>query len=162
MRQNDSGKDGGAQEAKKLAKEQAIRLLARREHSRTELQHKLTVRGHAAEVVETTLAELAADGLQSDARFVESYVRSGLERGHGEQKIRADLHERGIDDHLTAAGLDLSDEQWRCQAAKAERKRFSPNPPKDSTDEAKRLRFLASRGFPLEIARAVVASAYRE
>ena len=85
----------------------------RREHSRTELQRKLAARGHAAEVIEATLAELAAHGLQSDARFIESYVRSALARGHGERKIRAGLRERGIDCHLLPAGLDLSGVQWR-------------------------------------------------
>ena len=162
MRQSNSGKGGGAQEAKELAKEQAIRLLARREHSRTELQRKLDARGHAAEVVEATLAELAADGMQSDARFVESYVRSALERGHGEQKVRAGLRERGIDDHLAAADLGLDDAQWCCRATEVVRKRFGPTPPRDSADKAKRLRFLASRGFPPEIANTVVAGMHMQ
>ena len=151
------GKAGGAQEAQELAKEQAIRLLARREHSRTELQRKLAARGHAAEVVEATLAELAAHGLQSDARFIESYVRSALARGHGERKIRAGLRERGIDCHLLPAGLDLSGAQWRCRAAKAMCKRFGQTQPRDRADEAKRLRFLVNRGFPYEVANAAVS-----
>ena len=154
MRQSNAGKSDSAQEAKELAKKQAIRLLARREHSCIELQRKLDARGHAAEAVQAALAELAADSLQSDARFVESYVRSALERGYGEHKIRAGLRERGVDDHLAAAHLSLSDVQWRCRAAQAMRKRFGATPPRDCADAARRLRFLASRGFPHEIARA--------
>ena len=151
MKRSNAAKANGAQEAEKLAKEQAIRLLARREHSRLELRRKLEGRGHADEAVEAALAELAADGLQSDARFVESYVRSALERGYGEHKIRAALRERGVD---ATANLGLSDAQWRCLAAKALCKRFGATPPRDRADAAKRLRFLASRGFPYEIASA--------
>lgn len=140
------------------AKEQAIRLLARREHSRLELQGKLAARGHTTEVVDTTLAQLAADGLQSDARFVEGYVRSALERGHGERKIRADLQARGVGDQLASASLALSDADWRCRAAQAVCKRFGPNPSSDLANQARQLRFLLRRGFPPEISHAVVAA----
>ena len=147
------------QEAKKPAKEQAIRLLARREHSRLELRRKLSARGHAAEVIDAALSELAADGLQSDARFVEGYIRSALARGHGERKIRADLQQRGIEAQLASAGLDVSNAEWRRRAEQAMRKRFGPAPPSDPTNQAKHLRFLAYRGFPEEIAHAAIASA---
>ena len=140
------------QEAKKLAKERAIRLLARREHSRLELQRKLAARGHAAEIIDMALAELTADGLQSDARFVESYVRSALDRGQGERKIRTDLQSRGIGDQLASASLDLGDADWRCRAAQAMCKRFGPDPSSDPADQAKQLRFLLRRGFSPEIA----------
>ena len=57
----------------------AIRLLARREYGRAELAARLRGRGVAADVVERTLDELAAQGYLSDARFAEALVagRSG-------------------------------------------------------------------------------------
>lgn len=156
--QDNQGKNGGAQEAQQLAKEQAIRLLARREHSRAELRRKLAARGHAAEAVEAALAELATADLQSDARFVECYVRSAVARGYGEGKVRAGLCARGIDERALASGLDLSEAQWRCRAATAVCKRFGPMPPDSIAEENKRLRFLAGRGFSPTIAKAVVAA----
>ena len=77
---------------------QAVRLLARREHSQVELARKLEAKGHDSDVAKQVVTELACQGLQSDRRFVEAFVRSRLGRGQGERKIRADLYARGIDD----------------------------------------------------------------
>ncbi|MDX1626605.1 MAG: RecX family transcriptional regulator, partial [Wenzhouxiangellaceae bacterium] len=49
-------------------RESAIRLLARREHSRRELDRKLRQRGWDGEDVEIVLDELDEAGLQSDRR----------------------------------------------------------------------------------------------
>jgi len=52
----------------------AISLLGRREHSRAELLRKLTQRGGQKGVLEAVLDELEAEGLLSEARFVEAFV----------------------------------------------------------------------------------------
>lgn len=52
-------------------KQRAIDLLARGEHTRAELLDKLQGRGKAGVVVAGILDELAAQGLQSDARLTE-------------------------------------------------------------------------------------------
>ena len=155
------GKNGGAEEDRdKLAdaaKEQAIRLLARRDHSRLELQRKLALRGYPADVIEATIARLADQGLQSDQRFAENFVRSALNRGHGERKIRAGLQSHGIDDSSIAASLNMDDEQWLRLATEAARKRFGESPPKDDIELAKRGRFLTNRGFPCGLALRAIA-----
>ena len=129
----------------------AIRLLAGREHSRFELRRKLLARRHAAADIDRVLDALAADGLQSDDRFAESYVRSCLGRGQGPLKIRASLKQRGIDDDLAAAAVDLDDGDWRALAEAARGKRFGSAPPEDRRQWAKQARFLAGRGFPSDI-----------
>lgn len=154
------GKNGGTEEDREdreletdrekladAAKEQAIRLLARRDHSRLELQRKLALRGYPADIVEATVAHLANQGLQSDQRFAESFVRSALNRGHGERKIRAGLRPHGIDDRSITALQDMDDEQWLRLANKAAHKRFGESPPKNNAELAKRGRFLVNRGF---------------
>lgn len=153
------GKNGGAEEGREedrwqdreklanAAKEQAIRLLARRDHSRLELQAKLSQRGYPADIVEATIARLADQGLQSDQRFAESFVRSALNRGHGERKIRAGLRPHGIDDRSITTLQDMDDEQWLRLATKAAHKRFGESPPKNNAELAKRGRFLVNRGF---------------
>lgn len=140
-----------------IAKEQALRLLARRDHSRVELRRKLTARGNPDALVEATLAWLVDSGLQSDQRFAESFVRSALNRGHGERKIRASLRTHGISDTLAATFLRLDDEQWSGLAIKAARKRFGETPPKDALELGKRVRFLVNRGFPSDLALRVLA-----
>jgi len=73
----------------------AMDYLARREHSEQELTRKLTVRGFGEVLIETALAELVTDGLQSDARFAEAFVNSRFQwqrvRDVREKKFGADL-----------------------------------------------------------------------
>ena len=141
---------GSADDGRRAAREAAIRLLARREHARIELQRKLTGRGHSPELAESVIADLAAAGLQSDERFAEVFVRSAVDRGHGPLKIIAGLRERGVDGDAVLAGL--GDDEWRDRASMAVDKRFGQEAPRDRADWAKRARFLASRGFPSGIA----------
>ena len=157
-----TGKDGGSEEAKEEiatqeARAHATRLLARREHSRRELRAKLAARGHEVHAIDAALAELASRGLQSDARFVEGFVRSALARGQGELKIRAGLRQRGVDDGLALPHLALDDEQWGECAARALRKRFAV-PPSDCAERARQARFLAGRGFPSAVALRAIAA----
>lgn len=166
MGAQNTGKDGGSEEEQgeiatlvASARAQAIRLLARRDHSRKELCAKLRARGHAMPAIDTAVAELADAGLQSDSRFVEGFVRSALARGQGEIKIRAALRQRGIDDDMATPHLELDDAQWRELAAAALAKRFGTALAEDRAKLAQRLRFLAQRGFPFEVAMRTVAQA---
>ena len=58
------------------ARYSAMNLLARREHSYVELERKLKQRGFADSVIEQALQRLQEQGLQSDQRFVESFIRA--------------------------------------------------------------------------------------
>ena len=143
--------DGSAAaDAKSLARAQAIRLLARREHSRRELCGKLTRRGHALEVAEIVVDELAEQGLQSEARFVEVFVRTALARGQGPLKIRAGLRARGVDGGLAEGALDSATD-WDALARAALSKRFGEGPAQGRSEWGRRARFLAGRGFPSDV-----------
>lgn len=127
-------------------REQCIRLLARREHSRQELRAKLTQRDYDRDVSDRVLDELAAERLLSDERFTEQFVRQRLEAGYGPVKIRADLAERGIAGDLAAPQLDLGDDEWRERCHAAWERRFGAAP-RDRQEWGKQARFLANRGF---------------
>ena len=143
--------DGSASaEAQRSTREHAIRLLARREHSRREICGKLAGRGHAPEVVEIVVDALVEQGLQSDARFVEMFVRSGLARRHGPLKIRAGLRARGVDNELVEAALG-SVADWVSVARQALRKRFGEEPARGRSEWGRRARFLAGRGFSSDV-----------
>lgn len=127
----------------------AVRLLARREHTRAELARKLAPHG-STEDIDTVLNTLAASGLQSDARFAESYVRSQAAR-LGAARLRQTLRTKGvagdlIDTHVT----DLPDETER--ARNVWQKKFG-TPPADAREWAKQARFLQGRGFSSEVIR---------
>ena len=135
----------------------AVRLLARREHSRRELERKLGQRGHPRDLIEDVVDGLANAGMQSDERFAESFVRSAVARGQGPLKLRARLRECGVEDTLASAAID-GDFDWRALASAAVAKRFGPAPPVNRADWAKRARFLASRGFSSDIAASAIGS----
>ncbi len=132
-------------------RQQAIRLLARREHTRVELARKLAGLG-TPEEIEAVLADMEASQLQSDNRTAESYLRSNASR-LGTSRLRHTLKTRGvapemIEQQLTQA--ELPDEIERARAAWS--RKFSAAPA-DVKEWARQARFLQSRGFAGDIVR---------
>ena len=122
-----------------------MRWLATREHSRVELVHNLQKKGFDPAVIQQTLEELAEEGLQSDARFVEVFVRSRYGKGHGAELIRHELHQHGI--HGEETNQCLSSYDWDGLLAKVHHKKYGDGVPDTPKDYANRLRFLSQRGF---------------
>jgi regulatory protein len=140
--------DGGAAAGDAAAcKARALDLLARREHSRAELQRKLTARGFGDDTVAAVLGALEASGALANARFTETFVRSRIARGRGPARIRAELAERGVDGGKAQDVMRAAEVDWAAAAAAALVKKFGPGPPKDFKDRARRARFLQYRGF---------------
>lgn len=132
----------------------ALRLLARREHSESELRHKLASRNFADDVIDTLVAELAARGLLSDRRFADAYARSRYERGFGPVRIRAELQERGVAGDLVSEILTELRGDWVASAVRQRHKRFGAVLPGDARERARQTRFLQQRGFSSEQIRA--------
>ena len=130
-----------------------MRLLARREHSRSELAAKLMARGVGSEVAERVLAELSAGALQSDERFAEDYARARIERGYGPEQILAGLRERGIDEAILLHHVDPRDPAWFERLGETRRRRFGDVLPMDPGQRARQCRFLVRRGFPVALVR---------
>lgn len=128
-----------------VVRERALRLLARREHTRSELARKLRQRGES-DGMDGVLDALERDGLLSDARFAEAYVRMRVGRGYGPLRIQAELMERGVDPGQAETSLRAGESDWagRCEAVA--RKHFS-EPAPDVRERARRVRFLQRRGF---------------
>lgn len=129
------------------ARNAAIRLLARREHSVTELERKLAQRDHEADAVAEALAGLAAEGLQSNDRFAEAYVYSRVQKGYGPERIRAELRERGVSDSLAECYLQPIAGQWHERIEQVRQKRFGAAMPESFEERVKQSRFLQHRGF---------------
>lgn len=128
----------------------AVGFLARREHSRKELRHKLAARNYGDKEIEQALQRLMEKGLQSDRRFAEACVRSWFERGHGPLKIAVQLEQKGIDAMQIEEVLNSGKFDWCGLAAGVYRKKFADKPPSDYREKARRSRFLRQRGFPDE------------
>lgn len=125
----------------------ALRLLARREHSRAELAAKLARRGLEGNDIETALDRLESEGLLSDARFVEQLVRTRLRQGHGPFRIRRDLAAKGVDPEAADVHMPFDDEEWAGRAESARSRRFGAALPARQADRARQARFLERRGY---------------
>ncbi len=139
----------------KVLRKKAMDLLARREHSVGELWCKLqshaSGRGKAqnldASVIDDVLARLQNEGLVSDERFTEAFVRYRSNNGYGPQRIQAELRERGVSEKIVLIYLDFGDSQWFERALSVRNKRFGEDRPKDAKERARQARFLQYRGF---------------
>ena len=101
-------------------------------------------------------AQLAAERLLSESRFVEQFVRAHARRGHGVVRIRAELREKGVADDDIDAGLERAGEDWAAIARDVRRRRFGVSPPGDYRERARQARFLQYRGFSADEIRAAL------
>lgn len=128
----------------------AMRLLARREYARKELESRLLSRGMQQGLVATVLDRLETDDFLSDERFAESFVGARIGRGQGPFRIRHELEERGVATDLIESAMVEADPDWQALASEVRRKRFGPEPPGDFKQRARQTRFLRYRGFEAE------------
>jgi regulatory protein len=125
----------------------AMRLLARREHSCQELKQKLQHKGFDAALVEKVTAQLHQEGLLSDARFAESYLRSRCNKGYGPIRIQQELKQRGTSQEIISAAVIQDDPEWFELARRVREKRFGKALPDSMPERMKQQRFLQYRGF---------------
>ncbi|HTQ78173.1 MAG TPA: recombination regulator RecX [Burkholderiales bacterium] len=125
----------------------ALRLLARREHSRRELERKLSPHAGSADDLRNLVSELATKNQLSEARFAEERARR-LARKYGVARIRQDLKAKGVPEDLVARFATTSEELERARAI-LERKYRAPATTRE--ERARRMRFLQQRGFSSEI-----------
>ena len=140
-------------------KGRALRLLASREQSRSELEKKLQqyeeVPGELAQVLD----ELQAKDFISQARVVESVINRRQAK-LGASRIRQELFSKGIDKEavidamagLKATEFERARELWQRKfAAKSDGQTL------DRAAQTKQMRFLAARGFSGDVIRRVMA-----
>ncbi|MBP5979384.1 MAG: regulatory protein RecX [Halomonas sp.] len=131
----------------------ALQLLSRREYSRAEIAQRLKKKAFENADIEACLDTLEEQGLQSDVRFAESFIRSRIIRGQGVIRIKGELRQRGVDQEVLNNALASVEENegvdWFELASETLARRFS-SPGDTPKERAKRERFLASRGFDFE------------
>jgi regulatory protein len=144
--------------APKLAREFALRLLARREHSVLELYHKLVRRGFEATEVTTLLEQLVTEELLSDARYAEVYAHNRVDKGYGPLRIERELRERGVSEEIVSTTLQHLNGVWMDKLTALHRKRFAAVSSDHIAEQARQIRFLRQRGFTLEQIRCLLRS----
>jgi regulatory protein len=129
----------------------AMDLLARREHGRVELTRKLRQRGALPEMIEPALDRLTEEGLLSESRYLESFVSYRARSGYGPLRIREELSQRGLQRSDIELALRESGIDWQEQLEDTWRRKFSGQLPIDVRERAKQGRFLAYRGYSMEM-----------
>jgi len=127
----------------------ALGLLARREHTRSELQRKLAAHAEDPQELVDLLDELTHRGWLSDARFTEALVQSKQAK-FGATRLAYELRERGVADGLIREQLAQLKESELERAHQIWQAKFGA-PPEDAKARAKQMRFLQSRGFSLDV-----------
>jgi regulatory protein len=143
----------------------AMDLLARREHACHELASKLSRKFSSFiesddcplssdqfhDVIVEQIQRLTEENLQSDERFVESFINGRKTQGKGPLRIRQELEQRRVSSELIEAYLDESDEQWLELARQVYQRKYGSADAVAYQEKSKRLRFMQYRGFSLGI-----------
>lgn len=138
-------------------RDRAIRLLARREHSRAELAHKLRGCGNPGEV-STLLDDLEREDLLSDERYVEAVTRARAGR-YGSLRLRQELRERGVAEEVVESAVRGAREQELPACRTVWEKKFGQLPT-DTRERYRQFRFLSGRGFSAEVIASVLGRAH--
>jgi regulatory protein len=138
-------------------RERALRLLARREHSRAELGRKLAAHVGPGDDLEALVEDLSRRKLLSDERYAESRAHT-LSRKFGAARIAHELRAKGLDKE-TAQRAAAGARTTEVERARHVWLRKFRSPPENRKERAKQMRFLQSRGFSFDAIRAVVRGA---
>lgn len=145
------GKASKATAAGPDIRRKAIELLARREHTRTELGFKLQRKGFACDSIEQLLQDLVDENLLSSTRYIEDYIHSRIRRFHGPERIRIELENKGLDTAEIMQVLRETDTDWLEIARCCYARKYHGRAPCDGNERMKRRHYLYRRGFPREI-----------
>ncbi len=129
------------------ARSVALRLLARREHSRLELSLKLRQRQIDNSVIETVLDDYEQKGWLDDNRFADVYARQRMDHGYGLLRIVGELQQRGVH-QIPECLSEVTDAEWCERATELRKKRFGlADISADLDEKVRQNRFLNRRGF---------------
>lgn len=132
----------------KQIKKDCLRLLTRREHSRKEIEQKLSAKGYLRSQFTAVLDELTKQSWQDDSRYAESYLNMRSQKGFGPVKIAYELRQQGVDKAEIDALMQAKTDNWATSLQQLYAKKFSDPAIKDHAERSKRIRFLSQRGFP--------------
>ena len=126
-------------------KGRALRLLSGREHSRAELERKLQRYEEEPGTLALALDDLQAKGFISEQRVVESVVNRRAAK-LGASRVKQELQAKGLAPEMVAEAVNALRASELTRARDVWRKKYG-QPPQDTDERARQMRFLANRGF---------------
>lgn len=132
-------------------KGRALRLLSQREHTRRELERKLSHHEESPGTLAQALDDLQAKGYLDEQRAAESLIhrRAGQ---YGATRLRQEMQDKGLARDLIEQALSGLKDSELVRAREVWRRRFD-SPPTDAKERARQTRFLLARGFSGEVVR---------
>ncbi|MFZ2855540.1 MAG: recombination regulator RecX [Rhodocyclaceae bacterium] len=140
-------------------RERALRLLARREHTRVELARKLAPHAESEEELAALLDDLTERRLLSDERYVEMRLNARRAR-FGNARLAHELRTQGVAEELVREALAAGEEE-PARARQVWQRKFG-SMPVDAAERARQMRFLMSRGFSGETIRRVLRGDFED
>ncbi len=142
---------------KESLRARALKLLARREHTRAELARKLSVHTEDPAELESVLDDFERRGWLSERRVVEQMVHTRRSR-FGARRIERDLLAKGVSGEAVAVAMsDLKGGELEA-AREVWRKKFGGRLPRTPADRARQARFLQGRGFDMDVIMKIIKS----
>ncbi|GJQ64031.1 MAG: hypothetical protein SCALA702_30840 [Melioribacteraceae bacterium] len=142
-------------------KNSAFRLLARRQHSRKEVEQKLVLKGYSHQIAERVAAHLLSNNFLDDKLFAENFIKHKIARKYGFNKIKAQLFEKGIEKTVITHFelLYSQDKKIESSAFALAEKKIESIKRKDSDKlkiRSKLYNYLMMRGFSTDVIKKVI------
>ena len=132
----------------------ALRMLARREYSRQELNERLIASGADTAEIGNVLDEFDDKGWLSEKRFVDAVVQARRRR-FGTVKVLTELKAKGVSEEGLVQAREALAKSEVESARSVWQKKFR-HKPASFAERARQTRFLQGRGFSHEVIRQVL------
>ena len=145
---------------KALAKEKALKLLAKRPRSEKEIKQKLRQKGFTEKIIWEVISDLKKVDLINDEKFAESWASTRLSsKPMGKLLLKQELFRKGIKKEIIEDLIERSfEEDKEIELAKKllEKKRKFLRNLEDVKTKKRLMNFLLRRGFSYHIVNAVM------
>ena len=133
--------------------EQTLRWLDVKWYSEKKLREKLNKLQYPASDIEDVLNKCREYNLVNDEALAGEFARSQSSRGRGSRRIAMELYRHGLTGEAAEKALAAiaPDEENACQTALSSKLASWKNEPDWRKKREKAFRFLANRGFPLDV-----------
>ena len=126
-----------------------MNALSRREHSEKEIYLKFVNFVNSKDTLLEEILKLKEEGLISNQRYAEAYIRSRFHSGFGPIRIKYELEKKGVIESIIKTAFQETDLDWDDKLKSEFKKKYESNDMKSLNDN-KISKFFLYRGFDLE------------
>ena len=126
-----------------------MNALSRREHSEKEIYLKFVNLVNSKDILLEEILKLKEEGLISNQRYAEAYIRSRFHSGFGPVRIKYELEKKGVIKTIIKTAFQETDLDWDDKLKSEFKKKYESNEMKN-TNINKISKFFLYRGFDLE------------